>query len=63
LSLVLVILARKNFASKKPPFWQPGYGPGTPSSGNESTNKLIAEDDPVLAETWDNEQDAAYDRI
>ena len=25
--------------------------------------KLTAKDDPVLAEVWDNEKDAAYDRI
>ncbi len=25
--------------------------------------KLTAKDDPILAELWDNEKDAAYDRI
>jgi excisionase family DNA binding protein len=36
--------------------------------GEEATNlevllRLSAKADPVLAEVWDNEQDAAYDRI
>ena len=29
----------------------------------ERLTKLTAESDPVLAEIWDNENDAAYDRI
>lgn len=29
----------------------------------EGLLKLTAESDPVLAELWDNEQDAAYERI
>jgi excisionase family DNA binding protein len=39
-----------------------------PRPGEEIANvgtllKLSAKADPVLAEVWDNEQDAAYDRI
>jgi len=39
-----------------------------PRLGEETVNveallKLSAEADPVLAEVWDNERDAAYDRI
>ena len=39
-----------------------------PSPGEEIANvetllKLSAKADPVLAEVWDNEKDAAYDRI
>ena len=39
-----------------------------PRPGNEIANvemllKLSARDDPVLAEVWDNDKDAAYDRI
>lgn len=29
----------------------------------EALLKLAAEADPVLAEVWDNERDAAYDRV
>jgi excisionase family DNA binding protein len=39
-----------------------------PRPGDEITNveallKLSAKADPVLAEVWDNEKDAAYDRL
>jgi excisionase family DNA binding protein len=39
-----------------------------PRPGEEATNleaflKLSAKADPVLAEVWDNEKDAAYDRV
>jgi excisionase family DNA binding protein len=39
-----------------------------PRSGEETTNleklyKLTAKSDPVLAEVWDNQKDAAYDRL
>ena len=39
-----------------------------PRPGEETTNleallKLTAKADPVLAEVWDNEKDAAYDRV
>jgi len=39
-----------------------------PRPGDETANldgliKLTAEADPLLAEIWDNERDAAYDRI
>ncbi len=39
-----------------------------PRPGEETTNleallKLSAKADPVLAEVWNNEKDAAYDRI
>jgi excisionase family DNA binding protein len=39
-----------------------------PRPGEEATNleallRLSAEADPVLAEVWDNEKDAAYDRL
>ncbi len=39
-----------------------------PRPGNETANvetllKLSAKADPVLAEVWDNEKDAAYDRV
>jgi excisionase family DNA binding protein len=39
-----------------------------PRSGEEIANvetllKLSAKADPVLAEVWDNEKDAAYDRV
>jgi excisionase family DNA binding protein len=39
-----------------------------PRPGEEATNleaflKLSAKADPVLAEVWDNEKDAAYDRL
>ena len=39
-----------------------------PRPGEEITNveallKLSAKADPVLAEVWDNDKDAAYDRV
>jgi excisionase family DNA binding protein len=39
-----------------------------PRPGEEATNleaflRLSAEADPVLAEVWDNDKDAAYDRL
>jgi len=39
-----------------------------PRSGEETTNleallRLSAKVDPVLAEIWDNEKDAVYDRV
>jgi len=37
--------------------------PGEEISNIETLLKLSAKSDPVLAEVWDNEKDAAYDRI
>ena len=37
--------------------------PGQEAVGIEALLKLSAQADPVLAEVWDNEKDAAYDRI
>jgi len=37
--------------------------PGEESANIETLLKLSAKADPVLAEVWDNEKDAAYDRV
>ena len=37
--------------------------PGEESRSLEGLLKLSAEADPVLAEVWDNDKDAAYDRL
>ena len=37
--------------------------PGEESSSLEGLLKLSAEADPMLAEVWDNDKDAAYDRL
>jgi excisionase family DNA binding protein len=37
--------------------------PGEEIASTEMLLKLSAKADPVLAEVWDNEKDAAYDRI
>jgi len=37
--------------------------PGEEISNIETLLKLSAKADPVLAEVWDNEKDAAYDRV
>jgi len=37
--------------------------PGGEAANVETLFKLSAKADPVLAEVWDNEKDAAYDRI
>jgi len=37
--------------------------PGEEIANIETLLKLSAKADPVLAEVWDNEKDAAYDRI
>jgi excisionase family DNA binding protein len=37
--------------------------PGEESANVEALLKLTANADPVLAEVWDNERDAAYDRL
>ena len=37
--------------------------PGEDAANIEALLKLSARADPVLAEIWDNERDAAYDRI
>ena len=37
--------------------------PGEESANAEMLLKLSAKADPVLAEVWDNEKDAAYDRV
>jgi excisionase family DNA binding protein len=37
--------------------------PGEEIANAEMLLKLSAKADPVLAEAWDNEKDAAYDRI
>ncbi len=37
--------------------------PAAGFGGPEAPAALTAETDPVLAELWDNEKDAAYDRI
>lgn len=37
--------------------------PGEESRSIEGLLKLTADADPVLAEVWDNEKDAAYDRL
>ena len=37
--------------------------PGDETANVEALLKLSAEVDPVLAEIWDNEKDAAYDRM
>jgi excisionase family DNA binding protein len=37
--------------------------PADEKNVNEVFMKLTSESDPVLAELWDNERDAAYDRI
>ena len=37
--------------------------PGEAIRTAEGLLKLTAKSDPVLAEVWDNERDAAYDRI
>jgi len=37
--------------------------PGDDAGTTEALLKLSAESDPVLAEVWDNERDAAYDRV
>jgi excisionase family DNA binding protein len=37
--------------------------PGEEIANVEALLKLSAKADPVLAEVWDNEKDAAYDRV
>jgi hypothetical protein len=37
--------------------------PGEETTSLEALLKLTAKADPVLAEVWDNEKDAAYDRV
>jgi excisionase family DNA binding protein len=37
--------------------------PGEEIANVETLLKLSAKADPVLAEVWDNEKDAAYDRV
>ena len=37
--------------------------PGEEIANVETLLKLSAKTDPVLAEVWDNERDAAYDRL
>ena len=37
--------------------------PGEENANVEALLKLSAKADPVLAEVWDNEKDAAYDRV
>ncbi len=37
--------------------------PGEEATNSEALLKLSAKADPVLAEVWDNDKDAAYDRI
>jgi len=37
--------------------------PGEEIANVEALLKLSAKTDPVLAEVWDNEKDAAYDRV
>ncbi len=37
--------------------------PGEEAANVEALLKLSAKADPVLAEVWDNQRDAAYDRI
>ena len=37
--------------------------PGEESRSLEGLLKLSAEADPMLAEVWDNDKDAAYDRL
>ena len=37
--------------------------PGEEIRAKEGFLKLTAKSDPVLAEIWDNERDAAYDRV
>jgi len=37
--------------------------PGEEIANIETLLKLSAKADPVLAEVWDNEKDAAYDRV
>ncbi len=37
--------------------------PGDETANVETLLKLSAKADPVLAEVWDNERDAAYDRM
>ncbi len=37
--------------------------PGKEATNLEALLRLSAKTDPVLAEVWDNEKDAAYDRI
>ena len=37
--------------------------PGEEINSSELLLKLAAKVDPVLAELWDNEEDAAYDRV
>jgi excisionase family DNA binding protein len=37
--------------------------PGEETANVEALLKLSAKADPVLAEVWDNEKDAAYDRL
>ena len=37
--------------------------PGKEIANAEAILKLSAKADPVLAEVWDNEKDAAYDRV
>jgi len=37
--------------------------PGEDAANAEALLKLSAKADPVLAEVWDNEKDAAYDRV
>jgi len=37
--------------------------PGEEIANIEALLKLSAKADPVLAEVWDNEKDAAYDRV
>jgi excisionase family DNA binding protein len=37
--------------------------PGDEIAGAEALLKLSATADPVLAEVWDNDKDAAYDRV
>jgi excisionase family DNA binding protein len=37
--------------------------PGEEATNLEALLRLSAKADPVLAEVWDNEKDAAYDRV
>ena len=37
--------------------------PGEETESSEGLLKLTAKADPVLAEIWDNDKDAAYDRL
>jgi hypothetical protein len=39
------------------------FGPGEEIKTLDNLVKLTAESDPVLAELWDNKEDAAYNRM